>query len=185
MTTSSMLPDNNFETIKFPSIIPELDPGPIKLDSDFTETKMDTESIKSENIDQSSSKSMEQESFKSMSMETESFTSSTTGPASFTSTLTIEKEEDNKDRNNKTSPEIEEGKIKNTLKEIITEIDAYAEKDEVLKESNKMEAMEVTLSDGVTGKYENICDFQSMETVESNGKVRNIVFAVYIFTIRI
>lgn len=66
------------------------------------------------------------------------------------------------------SLEIGEGNIKNTLKEIINEIDSYAERDDVLKESSKVESMEVT-NDGTTETK--VSDFQAMEIVKANGKV--------------
>lgn len=156
---STMIQDTKFE----PLTKLDLDPGP-KLEpfnSDLT-SNFNSESYKSEN--------MEIKEFKS-NLETNDFKMDQDyKPMDFS--MDFKPMEDFREK--KTSPEIEEGKIKNTLKEIITEIDAYAEKDPVLRESTKVEEMEV-INDGVTEtKIEKMSDFQKMEALDSTGKVKYI-----------
>lgn len=69
------------------------------------------------------------------------------------------------------SSEIEEGKVKNTLKEIISEIDHYVEKDDNLKET-KTEMKEIVTSVESGPGYENISKFSSTDYSSEALKVR-------------
>lgn len=133
-----------------------IDPGPISLETKFPDF--------SSNINQDIYKSniLDQDSFKTMSMEQESISSLSADQGS------IRSEQEMNKNGLSDSLEIGDSNIKDTLKEIINEIDSYAEKDDVLKESSKMEAMEVT-SDGITETK--VSDYQAMEVVKANGKV--------------
>lgn len=133
-----------------------LDPGPTNLPTNFSNftSNIGQDFYKSDNL--------EQDLFKSMSMEQESISSMSAEQGSIKSEQGINK------NGLSDSLEIGEGNIKDTLKEIIDEIDSYAERDDVLKESSKIETMEVT-NDGATETK--ISDFQAMEIIKANGKV--------------
>lgn len=62
----------------------------------------------------------------------------------------------------KQSSEIEEGKVKNTLKEIISEIDTYVEKDNALNQT-KTETTESVTSVEKENGYDSISQFSSTD----------------------
>lgn len=131
-----------------------IDPGPVNLGSKFTDINsfVGQDAFKYTPLHKESFQSMEQESISSMSVEQGS----------------IKSEHEINKNGLSDSLEIGEGNIKDTLKEIINEIDTYAEKDDVLKGGSKMESMEAA-SDGITETR--MSDFQAMEIIKTNGKV--------------
>lgn len=142
-----------FTTSEIPTGLTE--PSPVNIETKYLPDMSFTDLYKTEGL--------EQDSFKTMSMEQESASSMSVEQGSVRSL-----EQDIQKNGLSDSPEIEDGKVKSTLKEIITEIDVYAENDDILKESSKTEAMEVT-SDGVTETRST--DIQSSQLVKTNGQV--------------